>query len=50
MSRFIKHTELAKEIKKIFEEAEEEITIVSPYIKLHPDIKKILHSKKNESV
>ncbi len=48
MSRFIKHTELAKEIKKIFEEAEEEITIVSPYIKLHPDIKKILHSKKND--
>ncbi len=48
MSRFIKHTELAKEIKNIFEEAEEGITIVSPYIKLHPDIKKILHSKKND--
>ena len=48
MSRFIKHTELAKEIKKLFEEAEDGITIVSPYIKLHPDIKKILHSKKNE--
>lgn len=48
MSRFIKHTELAKEIKNLFEEAEDGITIVSPFIKLHPDIKKILHSKKND--
>jgi hypothetical protein len=48
MSRFIKHTELAKEIKKIFEEAKEEITIVSPYIKLHPDIKKILQAKMHD--
>lgn len=45
MSRFIKHTHLGREIIQLFEEAEEGITIVSPYIKLHEDIKKALRKK-----
>ncbi|MEY4804856.1 MAG: hypothetical protein RL331_1377 [Bacteroidota bacterium] len=45
MSRFLDHESLAKEIICLFEEAENEITIVSPYIKLHPDIKKVLRTK-----
>jgi hypothetical protein len=48
MSRFIKHTHLASEIKQLFEEAENQITIVSPFIKLHPEIKRILSRKKND--
>lgn len=45
MSRFLNHKLLSKEIIRLFEEAEESITIVSPFIKLHPDIKKVLMKK-----
>jgi hypothetical protein len=45
MSRFLNHKSLAKEINSLFEEAEECITIVSLYIKLHPDIKLALKNK-----
>ena len=48
MARFLKHTELASEIIELFEEAEDGITIVSPYIKLHPDIKKVLKAKQKD--
>jgi len=45
MSRFLNHKSLANELFSLFEEAKEGITIVSPFIKLHPDIKKILKTK-----
>lgn len=50
MSRFIKHTHLASEIKQLFEEAENQITIVSPFIKLHPEIKRIQAGNKRHFV
>lgn len=48
MSKFLDHKTLSKEIIKIFEEAETDVIIVSPYIKLHPDIKKVLSKKKHD--
>lgn len=48
MSKFLDHKLLSKEIINLFEEAESEITIVSPYIKLHPDIKKALRKKQQD--
>lgn len=42
MAQFIKHTALSSEVLKLFKEAETGIIIVSPFIKLHPDIKKAL--------
>jgi phosphatidylserine/phosphatidylglycerophosphate/cardiolipin synthase-like enzyme len=48
MSKFLDHKSLSREIIRLFEEAEEEITIVSPFIKLHPDIKKVLQRKKQD--
>lgn len=48
MSRFLDHKSLSREIIQLFEEAEGDITIVSPFIKLHPDIKKVLQRKKHD--
>jgi len=48
MSKFLDHKTLSKEIIKLFEEAETDVIIVSPFIKLHPDIKKVLSKKKND--
>lgn len=48
MSRFLNHKSLSKEIIRLFEDAEEGITIVSPFIKLHPDIKRLLQRKMND--
>ena len=48
MSKFLNHKSLSKEIISLFEEAEEGITIVSPYIKLHADIKKVLRNKMDD--
>jgi hypothetical protein len=48
MSKFIKYTELRGEVMKLFTEAESEITIVSPYIKLQDEIKRALEPKMND--
>jgi phosphatidylserine/phosphatidylglycerophosphate/cardiolipin synthase-like enzyme len=48
MSRFLDHKSLSREIIRLFEDAEEAITIVSPFIKLHDDIKKVLRKKKQD--
>lgn len=48
MSRFLDHKSLSREIIRLFEEADKAITIVSPFIKLHPDIKKVLQGKKHD--
>ena len=45
MSKFIKHTELRGEVMRMFKEAEEMITIVSPFIKLQDEIKRALEPK-----
>lgn len=45
MSKFIPHTRLRKEVLDLFLEAQNEITIVSPYIKLSSELKKILEEK-----
>lgn len=48
MPRFLNHTLVSKEIIGLFENAKEGIVIVSPYIKLHPDIKMALEKKIND--
>jgi hypothetical protein len=48
MSRFLDHKSLTHEIICLFEEADEEVTIVSPFIRLHPDIKNVLQRKKQD--
>jgi hypothetical protein len=48
MSIFLDHKSLSKEIIILFEEAQSDIIIVSPFIKLHPDIKKVLNKKKHD--
>lgn len=45
MAQFLKPRYLISELKKLFSEAEQILIIVSPYIKLHPDIKAILQKK-----
>lgn len=48
MARFLNHRSLSREIISLFEEAEEGISIVSPFIKLHPDIKRVLRNKMDD--
>jgi hypothetical protein len=48
MAQFLKPTDLIKELKILFSEAESELTLVSPYIKLHDEIKNILTKKIND--
>ena len=48
MAQFLKPTDLIKELKILFSEAEFELTLVSPYIKLHDEIKNILKKKMND--
>ncbi len=48
MARFITGNELNFEIEKVFKEAQEEIFLVSPYIKLHPRIEAVLGLKKDQ--
>ena len=45
MAKFLNPTDLIHELKKLFSEADFELTIVSPYIKLHDEIKNILKKK-----
>jgi hypothetical protein len=48
MSKFLDHKSLSLEIIRLFEEAETDVIIVSPYIKLHSDIKKVLSKKMHD--
>ena len=45
MAKFIEGTSLNNEINRIFREAEEELLLISPYIKLHHRYKKELEAK-----
>ena len=47
MAEFVKGNQLNAELEKIFEQAEEQLLIISPFIKLHPRIVDALKSKKN---
>ena len=49
MAKFIKHNFLKNEIENIFKEAEDVIIIISPFIKLPSEIKRILEPKKKDS-
>lgn len=49
MAKFLNPDKLIKEIEDLFEEAEELIFIVSPFIKLDKELKQILHPKKDDS-
>ena len=48
MAKFLNHKALKQEIFDLFENAEVRLTLVSPFIKLHPKLKKILDKKKND--
>ena len=48
MTKFLKESELNSEIEKIIGNAEKQIILFSPYIKLHERIKHILTNKKNK--
>lgn len=45
MAKFIEGTSLNNEINRIFREAEEELLLISPYIKLHHQYKRELENK-----
>lgn len=47
MAKFLKPDKLIKEIVDLFDDAEELIFIVSPFIKLDKELKQILNTKKN---
>jgi len=47
MAKFLTGNELNSELEKIFENAEEQLILISPYIKLHERYKSILKAKKN---
>lgn len=49
MAKFLNPDKLVKEIEDLFEEAEELIFIVSPFIKLDRELKQILQAKKDDS-
>lgn len=49
MAKFLNPDKLIKEIEDLFEEAEELIFIVSPFIKLDRELKQILQAKKDDS-
>ena len=47
MARFVKNTAVSTEIESVFEDAEEFLLIVSPFIKLHRRFKDILKPKQD---
>lgn len=49
MAKFLNHEQLNEAIFKLFEEAERGLTIVSPFVKLHPRLKQILDKRKDDS-
>lgn len=50
MARLVKDSELNSEIEYLFRLAEEEIIIISPFIKLHDRIRGILNNRKDDLV
>lgn len=48
MAKFLNPEKLIKEVEDLFDEAEELIFIVSPFIKLDRELKQILQQKKND--
>lgn len=48
MAKFVKGNQLNAELEKIFEKAEEQLVIISPFIKLHSRFIDVLKSKKDE--
>ncbi|MCO6500473.1 MAG: phospholipase D family protein [Vicingus serpentipes] len=48
MAEFVKGNQLNAELEKIFERAEEQLVIISPFIKLHSRFVDVLKSKKND--
>ena len=49
MAEFLTGAQLNSELERIFEEANEQLIIISPFIKMHPRIKDCLLSKKEYS-
>lgn len=49
MAKFLTGNELNTELEKLFEQAEEQIILISPYIKLHDRFASTLRTKKNNS-
>jgi len=47
MAKFLTGTDLNNELGKIFEDAQEQLILISPFIKLHVHYESILKSKKN---
>lgn len=50
MSKFLKGNELNSELEKVFENAESQIILVSPYIKLHDRYKSVLIFREIKSI
>jgi hypothetical protein len=48
MAKFLKDNELNSEIEKIFDRANEQLILISPYIKLHDRFISTLQTKKND--
>lgn len=48
MARFIVGSELNFEMEKLFDESEEFLTLISPFIKLHEKLKDVLKSKEQK--
>jgi len=48
MARFLEGNDLNSELGKIFEQAEQQLILISPFIKLHDRFSSILRSKKND--
>jgi hypothetical protein len=46
MAKFLSTVEINAELSKLIREAEAEIVLISPFIKLHPNIRSILETKK----
>ena len=49
MAKFLTGNELNSELEKLFEQAEEQIILISPYIKLHDRFASTLRTKKENS-
>ena len=49
MAKFLTGNELNAEVEKIFEQAEEQIVLISPYIKLHDRFASTLRTKKDNA-
>ena len=46
MAKFLNTSDISSELHKLIRNAEAEIILISPFIKLHPNIRSILEIKK----